>query len=185
MPEIDSYVRNESWETGFLSSVPYRKGDVLELAFFAEFSKPYSFGFDWNSIFSKFDLVSLTADGVETEPNALFSKAFKDGSRVVMRLRAKSSGSTNADSYLSPKIAETSGDPASKSGSVSNTGTVFSGGTLDVSSATIPERLFYSDTNNAIRISGIAKGSIRGVVIGGSAFKGADFRDGYVFVVER
>lgn len=111
-PEIDSYVRNESWETGFLSSVPYRKGDVLEFAFFAEFSKPYSYGFDWNSILSKFDLVTLVSEDGDIDPAILKGKAFRNGSRIVMRLRAKSSGSTNTDAFFLPDVRQTSAEPS-------------------------------------------------------------------------
>lgn len=75
-PELDSYVRNESWETGFLPSVPYRKGDVLEFAFFAEYLHPYTYGFDWTSLFERFDFISLTVDGVETDPSSLRYKPF-------------------------------------------------------------------------------------------------------------
>lgn len=49
---------------------------MLEFAFFAEYLKPYSYGFDWNSIFDRFDFISLTVDGVETDPASLKYKPY-------------------------------------------------------------------------------------------------------------
>lgn len=185
VPTLDAYVRNTSWETGYLSSVPYRKGDVLEFAYFVDSLRPYFLDFDWPSFLARYDVESVTSDSGPLDKNQISTSLLKPGSRLSIRAKAKSSGSTGSDPFATPKIRQ-SEDALADSGAVAEaqTGTSATGAT-DASAFVIPLRTFSSDTNNAVRIVGAPKGFISSVVIGASTFRGADLRDGYVFVTDR
>lgn len=157
MPELDRYVRNTSWETGYLSGVPYRKGDVLEFLFFADSKNPYAYEFDWNAFRSRFDIESVSDGSGEISPESLVGKTFRTPSRVVVRAKAKTNGTTVSDEALSPELKKLSEEilpTPSFTGELSSTGTKIGSGMLDPSALRLGEREFSSDTNNALRILG-------------------------------
>lgn len=171
-PKLDAYVRNTSWETGYLSSVPYRKGDVLEFAYFVDSLRPYFLDFDWPSFLARYDVESITSDSGALDKDKVSTSLLKPGSRLSIRARAKSSGSTGSDPFAIPAIRQ-SEEALSDTGTVTQTVTTATGA-IDASSFIIPLRTFSADTNNAVRIVGAPKGFISSVVIGASTFRGAD-----------
>lgn len=159
--EADSYVRNLTWETEFFATVPYRKEDDLEFAFFADYPRPYSYVFDWNAIFERYSFVSLS-DGSEVLPENLPLKKYRGESKLFLRLRAKLPGATGNDPSVRPRIVfhDQTTDSASnvqEKPDVSASGAIFSeipsekpGADLEFS---LPVRIFSSDVNNAVSVS--------------------------------
>lgn len=127
---------------------------MLEFAFFSEFDRPYSFGFDWNSLLGRFDLISLNLDGTDTDPSSLSKKTLRGGSKITVRLRAKTNGSTNADESVRPLLRELPAEPdippvATSTGAESKTGVV----SVSPDALTLPVSEFSSDTNNAVMVA--------------------------------
>ncbi len=159
--EADSYVRNLTWETEFFATVPYRKEDDLEFAFFADYPRPYSYVFDWNAILERYSFVSLS-DGSEVLPENLSLKKYRGESKLFLRLRSKLPGTTGNDRSVRPKIVfydrETDSVPdVQEKSDISASGAIFSEippeKTRDGSEYSLPVRIFSSDVNNAVSVS--------------------------------
>lgn len=159
--EADAYVRNLTWETEFFATVPYRKEDDLEFAFFADYPQPYSYVFDWNAIFERYSFVSLS-DGSEVLPENLSLKKYRGESRLFLRLRAKLPGATGNDRFVRPKIVfhDQTTDSTSdiqETSDISASGAIFSEIPSEKPQAdskfSLPVRIFSSDVNNAVSVS--------------------------------
>ncbi len=162
-PGADSYVRNLTWETEFFSTVPYRKEDDLEFAFFADYPGWYSYVFDWNAIFERYSLIALS-DGNEIAHEELSRKKYRGESNVFLRLKAKFPGATGNDRFVTPKIVFHSewtpesdfpnGTPKD-SGPSENVATISQTPPQAFGSGTdffFPVRTFSSDVNNAVSL---------------------------------
>ncbi|MDQ1344458.1 MAG: hypothetical protein QG650_1180 [Patescibacteria group bacterium] len=155
VPELDRYVRNTSWETGYLSGVPYRKGDVLEFLYFADSKFPYAYEFDWDAFRVKFDIESVSDESGEISPESLEGTTFRKSSRLTIRAKAKTNGTTVSDVALRSELRKVSDEvlpEESSTGTLANTGSVTASGAVDASAFRLLESSFSADTNNALRI---------------------------------
>lgn len=160
--EVDAYVRNLTWETEFFATVPYRKEDNLEFAFFADYPRPYSYVFDWNAILERYLFVSLSDGNEVVLPENLSLKKYRGESKLFLRLRAKLPGATGNDRFVRPKIVfhdqtADSAPDAQETSDVSATGAIFSEIPSEKPGAdsefSLPVRIFSSDVNNAVSVS--------------------------------
>ncbi|MDP2103967.1 MAG: hypothetical protein Q8K26_03535 [Candidatus Gracilibacteria bacterium] len=163
------FVRNLTWQTDFLSSVPYKKGDILEFTSIFSLTHPRDIGLDISLIKSLIDIERIELDGKTVSEKDLSQIHITESALLKITGRAKNTSTPeNEKQDISPIIVTNTEVEIPKEAEVPKE---VIPPEKEPSSLVFHGTKYNSNINNLISVTGSGLESIEFVNIGGIGFR--------------